>query len=164
ASTSAPIEGVAAVRPPRAVTRGREGGRHHEGAHRTSVRALSLVARKGRLGSQPSTAPAAQIVAVASTASVTVPAATPAPTTAAVRSRLTAMRARRLEIQRTQLLEDVGLLQAALLPEPPPRLGPVETSAAYRPADGPGAGGDFYDIFALADGQLAVIVGDVAGH
>jgi hypothetical protein len=83
---------------------------------------------------------------------------------AALRSRLVAVRARRLELQRAQLLDDVGLLQAALLPVPPPRLGPVGTSAAYRPADGPAAGGDFYDVFALSDGQLAVIVGDVAGH
>jgi len=83
---------------------------------------------------------------------------------AAARSRVTALRARRLEAQRQELLDDVGLLQAALLPLPPARLGPVGTSAAYRPADGPGAGGDFYDVFALPDGQLAVIVGDVAGH
>ena len=82
----------------------------------------------------------------------------------AVRSRLAALRARRLEHQRGQLLEDVGLLQAALLPVPPARLGPVGTSAAYRPADGPGAGGDFYDVFALEDGRLAVILGDVSGH
>ncbi len=82
----------------------------------------------------------------------------------AVRSRLTALRARRLEQQRGELLEDVGLLQAALLPLPPARLGPVGTTAAYRPADGPGAGGDFYDVFALEDGQLAVIVGDISGH
>ncbi len=82
----------------------------------------------------------------------------------AVRTRLAALRSRRLERQRGELLEDVGLLQAALLPVPPDRLGPVRTSAAYRPADGPGAGGDFYDVFALEDGQLAVIVGDVSGH
>ena len=81
-----------------------------------------------------------------------------------MRSRLAALRARRLERQRGELLEDVGLLQAALLPIPPARLGPVGTSAAYRPADGPGAGGDFYDVFALEDGQLAVILGDVSGH
>ena len=82
----------------------------------------------------------------------------------AVRSRMAALRTRHLERQRGQLLEDVGLLQAALLPVPPDRLGPVGTSVAYRPAAGPGAGGDFYDVFALEDGQLAVIVGDVSGH
>ena len=81
-----------------------------------------------------------------------------------LRSRLAALRTRRLEHQRGQLLEDVGLLQAALLPATPQRLGPVGTSAAYRPADGPAAGGDFYDVFALEDGQLAVILGDVSGH
>jgi serine phosphatase RsbU (regulator of sigma subunit) len=81
-----------------------------------------------------------------------------------VRSSFAAVRARRLEGQRRELLEDVGLLQAALLPVTPERLGPVGTSVAYRPAAGPGAGGDFYDVFALEDGQLAVIVGDVSGH
>jgi hypothetical protein len=80
------------------------------------------------------------------------------------RSHLVALRARLLERQRGELLADVGLLQAALLPLAPARLGPVGTSAAYRPADGPGAGGDFYDVFALEDGQVAVIVGDVSGH
>jgi hypothetical protein len=81
-----------------------------------------------------------------------------------VRSLLSGVRTRRLVRQRGQLLEDVGLLQAALLPVPPARLGPVTTSAAYRPADGPGAGGDFYDVFALEGGEIAVIVGDVSGH
>lgn len=79
-------------------------------------------------------------------------------------SRMAALRARRLARQRLQLLDDVGLLQAALLPDLPARLGPVGTTAAYRPSSGPAAGGDFYDAFALADGQLAVIMGDVSGH
>jgi hypothetical protein len=78
--------------------------------------------------------------------------------------RFAALRARRLERQRRALLEDVGLLQAALLPVVPDRLGTVGTSAAYRPADGPGAGGDFYDLFPLGDGRVAVVVGDISGH
>ncbi len=81
-----------------------------------------------------------------------------------LRSLISGIRTRRLVRQRGELLADVGLLQAALLPDPPARIGPVGTSVAYRPADGPGAGGDFYDVFALEQGQLAVIVGDVSGH
>jgi hypothetical protein len=66
--------------------------------------------------------------------------------------------------QRRRLREDVGLLQSALLPAVPGVLGAVATSAAYRPADGPGGGGDFYDMFELGDGRLGVVVGDLSGH
>jgi hypothetical protein len=82
----------------------------------------------------------------------------------AVSSRLSSRRAERLARQRRELLDDVGLLQAALLPELPESLATVGTTAAYQPASGPAAGGDFYDLFALEDGRLAVIVGDVSGH
>ena len=77
---------------------------------------------------------------------------------------LTLFRNRRLERQQRELLGRVGLLQAALLPEVPALVGALAASVAYRPAEGPGAGGDFYDVLPLAGGQTAVVIGDVSGH
>ena len=77
---------------------------------------------------------------------------------------LSALRNRRLNRQRGELLQEVGLLQTALLPPVPERVGALRTTVAYRPADGPGAGGDFYDVLPLAGGRVGFILGDVSGH
>ena len=77
---------------------------------------------------------------------------------------MTLARNRRLARQRRELLGQVGLLQAALLPELPERLGASRASVAYRPADGLGAGGDFYDVLPLGGGRTGVVIGDVSGH
>ena len=73
-------------------------------------------------------------------------------------------RARRLAVQRAELVDDVGQLQAALLaPLPAARAG-VSFSVAYRPAAGLAAGGDFYDVFELDANRTALLLGDVSGH
>jgi len=55
-------------------------------------------------------------------------------------------------------------LQASLIPPAPPEIPGVDVGAVYRPAGrGDEVGGDFYDVFQLAGGEWAVLLGDVQG-
>jgi serine phosphatase RsbU (regulator of sigma subunit) len=82
----------------------------------------------------------------------------------AVRSAWLAALAKRLRRHEQELEADVGALQSALLPAVPARIGEVELSVACRPADGPAAGGDFYDVLELDERRVALLIGDVSGH
>ncbi|HEY3020810.1 MAG TPA: PP2C family protein-serine/threonine phosphatase [Solirubrobacteraceae bacterium] len=89
----------------------------------------------------------------------------------ALRAFVSGRRARRLEgalrekaADNAVLLADNEVLQAALVPDLPARLGGVALSVDYRPADGLASGGDFYDAFALDEHRVGVILGDVSGH
>ena len=82
----------------------------------------------------------------------------------AVRGYLMSRRARHLAAARRALTADVAVLQSALVPALPERIGGLEMSVAYRPADGLASGGDFYDVFALDEQRVGIIMGDVSGH
>jgi PAS domain S-box-containing protein len=58
----------------------------------------------------------------------------------------------------------VELLQRTIVPEHLPAPRGVHLAATYRPAERVEVGGDWYDAFALPDGSVIVVVGDVAGH
>ena len=56
-------------------------------------------------------------------------------------------------------------LQRALLPEVPARLPGVEVATVYRAADAEHeVGGDWYDVFALREDRIGIVVGDIVGH
>jgi hypothetical protein len=81
-----------------------------------------------------------------------------------LRSRKAVRRARGLERRQVTLLADLEAMQAALVPAVPERIAGAALSVAYRPAEGPAAGGDFYDVFARSEDEVAIILGDVTGH
>ena len=81
-----------------------------------------------------------------------------------LRAFVSSRQARRLERARIGLRADVDLLQSALVPALPERIGGVDLSVAYRPAAGLASGGDFYDVFALGEHRTGIILGDVSGH
>ena len=56
-------------------------------------------------------------------------------------------------------------LQRVLLPAASPRLERLAVATRYLPAGaGTQTGGDWYDVIPLADGRVAIVVGDVVGH
>lgn len=61
-----------------------------------------------------------------------------------------------------QELAIAGGIQARLLPQRPPQIAGFRFAAAQKMCRG--VGGDYYDFIPLADGRLAIAIGDVAGH
>ena len=78
---------------------------------------------------------------------------------AAERAALAIGRARVVERER-RIAET---LQRSLLPDVPPSIDGVELAARFLPGAGVEVGGDWYDALPLPSGELAVVIGDVAG-
>ncbi|MFJ4844453.1 MULTISPECIES: SpoIIE family protein phosphatase [unclassified Streptomyces] len=56
-------------------------------------------------------------------------------------------------------------VQRTMLPKLPERLPGLEVAARYRPCSaGLDVGGDWYDVFAVADGTVTLEIGDAQGH
>lgn len=71
---------------------------------------------------------------------------------------------RATEAARQHAAELAETLQQTLIPPTPPVIEGLALSAAYRPAgDGREVGGDFYDVFQVAEDEWMVVIGDVTG-
>jgi phosphoserine phosphatase RsbU/P len=71
---------------------------------------------------------------------------------------------RALRASREELAQLADTLQQSLLPPHLPSIPGVEMAAHYEPArDGIDVGGDFYDVFASARNDWAIVIGDVCG-
>jgi len=73
-----------------------------------------------------------------------------------------------LAIDRAQISEQravTEVMQRSLLPDALPDVPGIRFSAKYLPAwSGVRVGGDWYDVFQLASGRLAMVIGDVVGR
>jgi len=54
-----------------------------------------------------------------------------------------------------------GVIQRRMIPEKPPRVPGLDVAATYIPCFD--VGGDFYDFYEIGDGQLVIMIADVAG-
>lgn len=71
---------------------------------------------------------------------------------------------RRIRLQQARV-ELATALQKTMLPTLPEHLAGLEVAARYRPSsDGLDIGGDWYDVFVMPDGAVALEIGDVQGH
>ena len=88
--------------------------------------------------------------------------------TSLILAAVAAERARALDSVQAGLRRERGItetLQRSLLPERLPEIPGVALASRYRPgAAGLDVGGDWYDVFVLPDGQLAITIGDVVGR
>jgi serine phosphatase RsbU (regulator of sigma subunit) len=70
-----------------------------------------------------------------------------------------------IEARRSNLARAAaGELQRSLIPSRLPAFAGFELAARYMPGEAGGVGGDWYDVFSVPDGRLAVVMGDVVGR
>ena len=72
-------------------------------------------------------------------------------------------------IERAQLFDHertvAATLQRAILPQELPAFSTLSFAGRYLPAEeGLDVGGDWYDVFPVPSGKVALVIGDVAGH